>query len=644
MTSDKRTSIALLLILVVTMAFMQYQKRKAEALQKQRAAQEAAQAAEVAEKGLDPEPDDPAPKPKDELGVDWSSPKPEPKPKPVRPTPAPKPEPKPEPGTTPPGAMEAAVGLDDPGEERRFTFKPAESPFEFVFTTRGGAVSSARLLDYPTSATDKSPLEVMRTEEELHATLAVAASDRGLPLPLDSVNYERLPTEGDNAIAFRRAFKAGVTVTKHFEAPAGKQHIALSVTFANTGDGARELQYRLTGGSRMVPEFFDGAGYLEGLIATSGTNGEAKVIRVKPGKLVDEKAGVATDPRSVESSRLLPVLWTGSVNKYFAALLRPLPALDEDSWIHEARIDGLPHTDAQARRDGTLGDPISNTVASFITHVFTVKPGESVTHRYLLYLGPKDRKLMDKVEAYRDFRGVVDYGWFEIFSNFLLMLLDLFYRVIPNYGVAIILLTLVVRLGLHPLQRKAQMSMRRMQKLQPEIKKLQEKHKGDKQRQSQEQMRLFREAGVNPMGGCLPMLFQLPIIIGLFRAIQLSVDLRCAPFVGWINDLSRPDTVTHIGGFALNILPIAMLASWIIQQATMPKPPDKQQAQQQRMMMIMTTVMFGWLFYSMASGVVLYWLTSTFVGILEQKQIKRSMAKMEAAEEAAAGKPKPGKA
>ena len=142
-------------------------------------------------------------------------------------------------------------------------------------------------------------------------------------------------------------------------------------------------------------------------------------------------------------------------------------------------------------------------------------------------------------------------------------------------------------------------------------------------------MDLYRKHNANPMSGCWPMLFQLPILWGLFQMLQYSIDLRQQPFVLWVSDLSKPDTIAHWGGFPINILPVLMTVCSLVQQLTMPKPADPQQAQTQKMMMFMP-VMFLFMFYGMASGLVLYWLTSTFLGIVEQKLIKLQIQRMEA--------------
>jgi YidC/Oxa1 family membrane protein insertase len=176
--------------------------------------------------------------------------------------------------------------------------------------------------------------------------------------------------------------------------------------------------------------------------------------------------------------------------------------------------------------------------------------------------------------------------------------------------------------------------MYRMQKLQPKIKELQQKHKNDKQKLGTEQMKLFREHGVSPFSGCLPMLLQMPILFALFYALRQTFEMRQSPFCGWITDLSLPDTVGHfpaglpfLGGVAINILPLLMTVAMFFQQRMTPKSDDPQQQQQQKMMAFMP-LLFAFMFYSMPSGLCLYWFTSTVLGMAEQYLIKRHLVKL----------------
>jgi YidC/Oxa1 family membrane protein insertase len=177
---------------------------------------------------------------------------------------------------------------------------------------------------------------------------------------------------------------------------------------------------------------------------------------------------------------------------------------------------------------------------------------------------------------------------------------------------------------------KQMRSMKRMSAMQPKIKEVQEKYADDKQRQSEEMMKLYRQSGVNPLGGCFPMLLQFPVFIGLYYALQSSIDLRQAHFLAWINDLSAPESLFEIPGLGIpvRVLPLLMGASMVLQSKLTPTSVDPAQA---RMMMTVMPVMFTVLFYQFPSGLVLYWFVSNLLGIGQQLWVNRGLAKAPAA-------------
>ena len=276
-------------------------------------------------------------------------------------------------------------------------------------------------------------------------------------------------------------------------------------------------------------------------------------------------------------------------------------------------------------KDTKLGP---NLLVSVGTNSFTLLPGGAEKHEYTLFLGPKQEKVLLEYGLVT----LLNFGAFTPISKGLLHVLNSFYHVIPNYGVDIIILTVLVKVCLFPLTRKSQMSMFKMQELQPELKKLQEKYKDDKQRMGQEQMALFKRHGVNPMSGCLPIVLQLPVFYALFRTLQLSFEMRQAPFAFWIHDLSRPDMMFTLSsplpflGNYINVLPIIMAVASIAQMRLMPSNPDPKAQQQQQLMKIMP-VMFAFVLYHMPSGLLLYWTTSTILSVGEQLLIRRMAAK-----------------
>jgi YidC/Oxa1 family membrane protein insertase len=202
------------------------------------------------------------------------------------------------------------------------------------------------------------------------------------------------------------------------------------------------------------------------------------------------------------------------------------------------------------------------------------------------------------------------------------------FAVFGNYGIAILILTILVRVIFWPLTHKGTESMKRMQALQPQMKEIKEQYKDNPQMQQQKTMALYKENKVNPMGGCLPMFIQIPVFIALFAVLRSAIELRYSGFL-WIRDLSEPEnlfagmfTIPIIGWDALNILPILMAATMMWQQKLTPTAGD---AQQQKMMAVMMPIMMLFFFYSMPSGLVLYWTTSQVL-MIAQMLIKKKKA------------------
>jgi YidC/Oxa1 family membrane protein insertase len=247
----------------------------------------------------------------------------------------------------------------------------------------------------------------------------------------------------------------------------------------------------------------------------------------------------------------------------------------------------------------------------------------SVTSR--VYVGPKALEVLEAVDP--ALSKAIDLGFWGIIALPFLRALKLFYLVVPNYGIAIILLTVVVRLLTLPMSIRGQRSMMRMQRLQPQVTRLREKFKDDSERLNREMVELYKRNHVNPLGGCLPMVIQFPVFIGLYEALLNAVDLRHAPFVGWINDLSAPDCL-HIAGIpaiplttchGIPVLVALMTLSAFGQQWLLPRQPDPSQ---QRMMMIMPLA-FSLIFLSLPSGLSLYYFASNLLGIAQQIVLNR---------------------
>jgi YidC/Oxa1 family membrane protein insertase len=238
------------------------------------------------------------------------------------------------------------------------------------------------------------------------------------------------------------------------------------------------------------------------------------------------------------------------------------------------------------------------------------------TCTFTYYAGPKD---YDRLVALgKNQEDVMDLGsWMDFYSGIfgivLLKSMMFFYRIVPNFGVAIILVTVAIKIIFWPIQAKSIKSMKEMQKFQPVVAKLKEKYKDDPQRLNQETMKLYKEHHINPFSGCLPMFVQLPVLIAFYKVLLNDIALRGATFL-WIKDLSQPDTVLTVAGFPINPLPIVMVGTQIWQQKITPTSGDPQQA---KMMMFMPLIML-FFFYKAASGLVLYWTLQQLLSIAQQ--------------------------
>ena len=325
-------------------------------------------------------------------------------------------------------------------------------------------------------------------------------------------------------------------------------------------------------------------------------------------------------PTSVAHKAEVPIAWTAVKNRYFVEILRP---------------DGS-GTGCELQASRSMAAPgaflIGQASADMLFSGRELKPGETFTRKMTYYAGPKEYSSLKPLGDHQD--DVMEFGWFEWFRwlcKVLLWTLNALHAVIPNYGIAIILLTLIVRVIFWPVTHKSTESMKKMQQIQPLVNELRAKYKEKPQKMNEEVMALYKKHKVNPLAGCLPMLVQIPVFIALFIVLRSAVELRFAPFL-WIRDLSEPEGilagVLPFGG--LNILPLLMTATTIWQQKITPSTMDPQQ---QKLMMFMPVVML-FLFYNMASALVLYWTVSQVLAIVQLVWQKKDAAAKEAVKSA----------
>jgi len=272
--------------------------------------------------------------------------------------------------------------------------------------------------------------------------------------------------------------------------------------------------------------------------------------------------------------------------------------------------------------------PDQGILAQYVQPQTTIGPGAQLQAEYFLFLGPKSMRIIRGVG--HDLGKAIDFGMFTFIAKPCLWLMNFLHDYIPNYGLAIIILTILIKIVLWPLGSKSYKSMSEMKKIQPLMKDIREKHKDDKKKMNEEVMALYKTYKINPLGGCLPMVVQIPVFFALYRMLYSAIELRHAPFFLWINDLSAPDRLFRFGfevpfmepPYGIPVLTLVMGGTMLLQQKMSPPMGDPTQA---KMMMLMPVV-FTVIFINFSSGLVLYWLVNNVLSIAQQYYIQKKYA------------------
>lgn len=510
--------------------------------------------------------------------------------------------------------------------------KPTPNPEYFLsatLTNQGAAVRDVHLNRY----WDESRKNVFRIVHDENPDKPSYLLSVGVGKTLDETlkgkNWEvekRSPSE----VAFRTTAMDGkLAVRKRFlQAPgevAGKIVLELTNT---TEDELDSVYYKLTGANGLPVEgewytqYFRHAVFLvrpaSGFPSLKEEYAESVYQRDRDGQ---QQAAFGVLQKQ-------PLQYLGVADQYFASLVvQPKNALEQNR-IAEGRP--IVVSDGKSPR-------MTNISVELRSEPFKLKPGETVVHEYLLYNGPKDKKLLsrfddlllEEVIYYPGLFGVLSTGWI---SKPIVWILETLYSVVHDYGIAILLLTIIVRICLYPLTYHQNRMMMRMQAIQPLIQQIRDECGDDRKRAAERMQELMTKYKVNPFGGCLPMLLQLPIFVGLWQGLQNSFALRQAPFLfgwTWIHDLSAPDQlfrwpfqigfIDHFLGPYFNLLPILATAQIILQMHYMSPPATTPEMQMQQRLMKIMMAFFGFLFYTVPSGLCIYIITSGLWGMAERK-------------------------
>jgi len=292
----------------------------------------------------------------------------------------------------------------------------------------------------------------------------------------------------------------------------------------------------------------------------------------------------------------VPVRWAAADAKYFTLI-----AIPEKEWSIE-RVSPLGE---EGIRLALAGSPA------------VLGPKEVISFSARAFMGPKEYNLL--AATGKDMEKLVDYGWFSLLAMPLVWLLTVFNRFTGNYGIDIIILTILIKIAFYPLTKKSMASMKKMQELGPIMKQIKEKYKDDKARQQQETMNLYKTYKINPLSGCLPMVLQIPVFIALYKGLLVAIELRHAPFMLWINDLSAPEHLwdLSLAGYTLPIrlLPLLMGVSMFVQQKM--SPSGGMDPAQQKMMLFLPLI-FTFMFWGFPTGLTIYWLVNNLLSIGQQ--------------------------
>jgi YidC/Oxa1 family membrane protein insertase len=447
-----------------------------------------------------------------------------------------------------------------------------------IFASRGGALKSMTLKKYREQNSPAASLVILGNNSD-PALLNFSTRANGFNLS-DSSNYtadaESVTLSGKETrqLVFTYVSGQGFTVRKVYSFGADSYSVKLETQVLNNSAAAMvgTIQQVMTYPSekRVKDNRFDTAGFY--LYSDNALHS-------------DKAKDVASASKKYDKN----VQWAGFADKYF------LSAILSDK-------NSIASVDLKKNAAGFMESIVSSPQV-------TINAGQSVTVTHRLFVGPKDIDIL-KGQG-NDLVQSLDLGWFTVIAKPLLYTLKFFYNYVGNYGIAIIIITIILKALFFPLTHKSYKSMKDMQKIQPKMAALKEKYKDDRDAMNKAVMELYREHKVNPMGGCLPMVVQIPVFFALYKALMFSIELRHAPFFLWVTDLADKDPYY--------VTPVIMGISMFVQQKMTPSQMDPIQQK----MMLALPVVFTFMFLSFPSGLVLYWLVNNILTIGQQMYINK---------------------
>ena len=455
-----------------------------------------------------------------------------------------------------------------------------------TFDSEGGTLKASELLKYSDTTDDKKLMQMFEENAKrvyLGQTGLIGGNFPTHKTPMTVMPGERELKDGQDSVQvrFESADQGGVKLIKTFTLKRGSYAVDVQHDVVNTGSTAVNPQlYMQLVRDGNKPEH-ESSFY-------STFTGPAVYTDAKKYHKVEFKD---IESGKAEVDKASPNGFVAMVQHYFASAWLLADGIQRDNFVRK------------------VGDNLY--AVGMITPVGTVEPGQTKTVSSRLFSGPQIEPMLEKLSPGLEL--VKDYGWLTILAKPLYWLLSELHKFIGNWGWSIVALVVLLKIAFYWLNAKAYSSMAKMKAINPRIQEMRERLKDKPQQMQQEMMRIYREEKVNPMGGCLPIVIQIPVFMALYWVLQSSVEIRNAPWIGWIHDLSVPDPFF--------ILPLLMTLSSLLQTALNPAPPDPMQA---KMMWIMP-LMFSVMFFFFPSGLVLYWLTNNILSIAQQWIINKRM-------------------
>lgn len=465
---------------------------------------------------------------------------------------------------------------------------------ELEIDTLGAVVSKAQLLKHLEE--DKSPVLLFdRSNDRQYFARTGLVSSSGAELPNHTQIFSATKNQANNSVTLI-AEKNGVRLEKTYALNKGSYVVEVKHSIKNINaqnlDATLYAELVRDGGKPSFKGKVEESSFYSTFTGPAVYTDAEKFHKIDFSDIEKGKSKVPSTQPAGDGA------WVAMVQHYFVSAWVPPTTYSKDLYVEKL--------DKNQFRVGVK------------SKLDALGVGQEKVETFKLFVGPQEERVLENVTPGLEL--VKDYGWLTILAKPIFWLLEKIHALVNNWGWAIILLTVLIKLVFFPLSAASYKSMARMKEVQPKLLEMKERYKGEPQKLNQAMMEMYRKEKINPLGGCFPVLIQIPVFIALYWVLLASVEMRAAPWLGWIQDLSKPDTLFGVWfGAPIGLLPILMAISMFIQTKLNPTPPDPVQA---KLMMLMPIV-FSFMFFFFPAGLVLYWVVNNILSIAQQWQINK---------------------